>query len=247
MKSLNCSKQAQLQLQPACARHAALAALAVAAALACNLARAQSEPSQWKYEVTPYLWGVNLDGDTRAGYTPDTHVEHNAMDIASSLSFGAMGAFEARKDRYGVLADAFYVRLTEDSFKVIDQMYSMGGAYRLNDLPLPVDALAYVRYTHLTVRNDWTGLEDAKGWADLLVGARMYAPLAEGWTAVGEADLGGGGSKLTWQMLAGANWAMNPTTNIKMGYRYLKVDYERDLFKYDMAMKGLYAGVGFSF
>ena len=63
----------------------------------------------------------------------------------------------------------------------------------------------------------------------------------------GYVDVGGGGSDFTWQALAGANYAISPTMTAKFGYRYLKVDYHRDNFLYDVATGGPNAGIGLRF
>jgi opacity protein-like surface antigen len=72
-------------------------------------------------------------------------------------------------------------------------------------------------------------------------------PIAPQWTLVGYADLGGGGSDFTWQAIGGIKYTISPTTIARFGYRYLKVDYHRDDFLYNMATGGIYAGVGMRF
>ena len=66
-------------------------------------------------------------------------------------------------------------------------------------------------------------------------------------TGVGYGDVGGGGSKFTWQALGGINYAISPTTIAKFGYRYLQIDYHRNDFLYDIATGGFYAGIGVRF
>ena len=47
--------------------------------------------------------------------------------------------------------------------------------------------------------------------------------------------------------IGGINYAISPTTIAKFGYRYLKVDYRRDDFLYNMGTGGFYAGIGMRF
>jgi len=88
-----------------------------------------------------------------------------------------------------------------------------------------------------------------KSWVDPYIGVRVQHPIAERWTLVGYADVGGFGvgSDFTWQALAGVNYEFSKAIAGKFGYRYLYVDYDKDGFRYDMANSGLYLGVGIRF
>ena len=239
------------------------AALVATAALA---AHAQGTPG-WSFEFTPYLWGARLGGDTSiAGLpTPPAAVEAAFSDIFSHLSAGAMGTFEARHGRWAFIGDAMYIRL-EDTFttdrqrfgdvsgRITQQMYAATAAYRVNDAPAAVDVLGGVRYNDIEVGLATTGgllppnsASESRGWADAIVGVRVLAPIAPDWSLLGYVDVGGGGSKFTWQAIAGASYAFNDTWAMKFGYRYLKVDYDKDQFLYDMATQGPYIGVGIRF
>jgi opacity protein-like surface antigen len=239
------------------------AALAGAAPLA---AHAQGTPG-WSFDFTPYLWGARLGGDTSiAGLpTPPAAVEAPFSDIFDHLSAGAMGVFEARHGRWAFIGDAMYIRL-EDTFttdrrtfgdasgKITQQMYAATAAYRVNDAPAAVDVLGGVRYNDIEVGLATTGgllpprsADESRGWTDAIVGFRVIAPVARDWSLVGYVDVGGGGSKFTWQAIAGASYAFNDTWAMKFGYRYLKIDYDKDQFLYDMATQGPYIGVGIRF
>src|SRR5262249_44771204 len=90
-------------------------------------------------------------------------------------------------------------------------------------------------------------LQASRTWADVFVGARVNVPIAPRWSFTGYADIGGGGSDSTWQALAAVDYAITPTAVAEFGYRYLKVDYHKDDFLYNMASGGLYTGVGMVF
>jgi opacity protein-like surface antigen len=50
------------------------------------------------------------------------------------------------------------------------------------------------------------------------------------------------------QASVGVNYAISKTISAKFGYRYLKVDYDKDGgLLYDMEMQGTQLGVGFRF
>jgi opacity protein-like surface antigen len=55
------------------------------------------------------------------------------------------------------------------------------------------------------------------------------------------------GSDLTYQAIAGANWQFAKNFSAKAGYRYLHQDFEVDGFVWDMALHGVYLGLGIRF
>jgi hypothetical protein len=74
-------------------------------------------------------------------------------------------------------------------------------------------------------------------------------PLAERWSFVGYADVGGFGvgSDVTYQTIVGVNWQLSKTFATKFGYRYMYQDYAKDNFVWDMAAHGFYLGLGIGF
>jgi hypothetical protein len=68
-----------------------------------------------RFEVTPYLWAAGIDGDIQFGRLPKTNVDQSFSDILDVLGIGVMGAFEARKDRWGFLFDAMYLKISDDA------------------------------------------------------------------------------------------------------------------------------------
>jgi hypothetical protein len=72
----------------------------------------RTDDSQWRYRVTPYIWGAGLEG--RVGkFGRRADVSKDFSDVLDDLDAGAMLAFEARRGRYGVMADLLYVSLGE--------------------------------------------------------------------------------------------------------------------------------------
>jgi len=87
----------------------------------------------------------------------------------------------------------------------------------------------------------------SENWTDAVVGARVIHPISDRWALTGYADLGGGGSSLTYQILAGANWTLNDRFTAKAGYRYTYWDYEDDGTVWDISASGPYLGLGIAF
>ena len=78
-------------------------------------------------------------------------------------------------------------------------------------------------------------------------GLRAKAPLSEKIFLTGKFDLGGGGSKFTWQVFGGAGYSINEKIALIFGYRVLDVNYDKNNFLYDSNERGPIMGVGFKF
>ena len=133
--------------------------------------------------------------------------------------------------------------------------------YRILDDRTQVDLVGALRYTRLSLDLDikvatdpplvppgagfnFSGSDD---WIDAVVGAKVIHPVSDRWSLLGYADVGAGGSDLTYQLVAGANWALNDRLTAKAGYRYVYWDYEDDGVVWDISASGPYLGLGFAF
>ena len=228
----------------------------------------------WTFDATLYLWGAAMDGSVRAGELPETSVDASFSDTLKHLDAGFMGAFEARNGRWGFLFDAIYMKL-EDSgtatrsgpgratvnaeLEVTQTAYAAALAYRIGSPRQPLDVIGGVRYMKLAAEADidaslfgqagTTTRRASESWWDPYIGLRTQLPLAERWSVVAYADVGGFGvgSDFTWQALLGVNYEFSKTIVGKAGYRMLGVDYDKNGFAYDMFYSGLYLGAGFRF
>jgi opacity protein-like surface antigen len=141
------------------------------------------------------------------------------------------------------------------------QVYTPYAGYRVVDGRTTVYVIGAARYTQLDTELNLVtttgGLlpggtrtqNGSKSWWDPVVGASIAVPFAEHWSAVGYVDVGGFGvgSDLTYQAIAGANWQFAKNFSAKAGYRYLYQDFEEDGFVWDMALHGVYLGLGIRF
>lgn len=133
--------------------------------------------------------------------------------------------------------------------------------YRVLDDITKVDLIGALRYTEIDVDmdvkvNTTPGIVFAGGalsesgsdsWTDAVVGARVTHPLSANVDLVGYADVGGGGSDLTYQFIGGVDWTFREGYTTKVGYRYLSWDYEDGGTKWDVAASGIYLGLGIQF
>ena len=63
----------------------------------------------------------------------------------------------------------------------------------------------------------------------------------------GKADLGGGGSKFTFQLFGGVGVLVGKRYALIAGYRDLDVNYEKDGFLFDTSLQGPILGFGIKF
>ena len=251
----------------------ALAAEAGKAAATTGAAVAGSTPGGspagatqvWQFEVVPYAWFLGLDGDTKVGRLPATGVEAGFPDLFHVLDAVFLTTFTAHKDRGGLYFDSMYFDLskTEPTPEAVfgdarvdlgQQIYSLAGTWRVSGGRAPVTLYGGARYVGLDTDLELTSgvaagrsVSSSESWSDGYVGASIRWKFAEHWALVGYGDIGAGGSRLTWQGLAGVDWTFSKHLSGKFGYRYFKIDYDQDDFVYDMAMAGGYAGLGIRF
>jgi opacity protein-like surface antigen len=141
---------------------------------------------------------------------------------------------------------------------------SLAGEYRALEGSTPVDVMAGGRYNKIDMeaKVDITGLgrlgltagrnlRYKNDWVDPYVGVRVVHPIADKWSILGYADVGGFGigssSKSTNLLIGGLNYGYSKTTTLKFGYRYYRVNYNRGSFKMDSDEGGLYFAAGFKF
>jgi opacity protein-like surface antigen len=188
-------------------------------------ARAQSaaSPSEnWQFEFTPYLWATGMKGDVQGRNLPKTSVDMSFTDIVDVLDFGIMGAFEARKGRWGFLTDAIYMKVSDSATAIRtgagpigatltatadvtlkETLLSGAVAYRALEGKSPLDVIGGLRYVKIEVegridaslfaQNGSVSRSGNKDWVDPYIGVRVQHPFAERWTLVGYADIGGFG------------------------------------------------------
>lgn len=248
--------------------------LAFLGVVASQPAAAASET--WQYEVTPYLLAAGMDGTIGLrGYTAPLDISFS--DIADNLDAGFMGMFTAQKGPWILGMEGVYIKLSGGKSSTVtgpggvvqvggqldidNSMYIVQGSvgYRVLDDKTKVDLIGAVRWTKLELDVSvvttfpgpvFGGAASAGGsedWVDGVVGVRVLHPAAEGVSLLAYADVGAGGSDLTYQVMAGVNWEFKKDFTAKVGYRYLSWDYESGGTVWDMATSGPYLGLGIRF
>lgn len=89
--------------------------------------------------------------------------------------------------------------------------------------------------------------ESSRSWTDGIIALHILHPLSNSISLAGYADIGTGGSDFTYQFIAGINWQFANDFDLKIGYRHLYWDYEKDGLLWDITARGPYLGVGIQF
>jgi hypothetical protein len=211
------------------------------------LAGPAAAQSGWSFAVSPYVWvpGINTSLDTDFGALDASRSNRAALE---DLDLAFMGAFEARRGRWGLIGDLIYAKLSNeedtpfgalfDSAEVTTKLGALTGygywrAYE--DAHLSLDLLGGVRYYDLKVEVDLTEgllrpreLESKSDWWDGVVGFRGRGDFNENIFSTVLVDVGGfdTGSDFTWQALATVGYQFDDRWSAQAGWRYLDVEKE---------------------
>lgn len=224
-------------------------------------------PDEWQFQVTPYFWLAGLHG-TAGTSNRTVQVDESFGDVFHALNFALMGTFEARKGKFVSLTDLEYVNVSEDKatpgplFSSVDAQFKVfifdqEVGYRVvdnRDNGAFVDVIGGARIWHLSTDFDFAAgilpaneVQASRNWVDAVGGLRGRAALSEKLFLTGKFDLGGGGSKFTYQVFGGGGYNINPKVALIFGYRVLHVNYDKNNFIYDVTQRGPIVGIGFKF
>jgi len=230
----------------------------------------------WQFEVTPYLLAAGMDGTVGID-NHEADVDMSFSDIWDDLDGGFMGLFVAQKGPWLFALEGVYMKLEERGARTVtgpggvvsrngrlditNTMYIAQGTvgYQLLDDSTKLYAIGALRYTDLEVELDVDvafapppfggslSEDGSDSWIDAVVGLHAVHSVTDAVSLVGYADIGAGGSDLTYQVMAGVNWEFSEGYTAKIGYRYLYWDYEDGGTVWDIAASGPYLGLGIRF
>jgi len=229
---------------------------------------APSQPSSegWDIRIIPYLWGSSINGRVGIGdRTAD--VDASFVNVLDHLHFAFMNLVDASwNNKFVVLTDLIYTDVRGhdatpgplfSSVKPNQKLFLLtpDAGYRILDTSrTSVDVVGGIRYWHLKTdlqfqpgRLPGIEVKEGRSWVDGIFGLRGKTYLSANWWVTGYGDVGGGGSNLTYQIFGTASVDIHRHYALAFGYRYLKVDYDKDRFLFDTAMKGPLFGFTFKF
>lgn len=224
----------------------------------------------YHFKVTPYVWAAGISGPVQAASrVPRPDIDLGIGDTFSNLDFFGFAGGELVGDRFGAIGDFVYVAVSagagttrlppalalDGDLDVKIAVWSLAGFYRFHSGPrVDIDLIGGIRgywvKTDLTVNGPFntvfTGSADTD-WVDGMVGARFRGQIGRRVAIQAQADVGAGGSKLSWEALGFLDYQFSDRWSGVLGYRYLDVErtaHGRDI---DLALSGPLIGAAFRF
>jgi len=166
-----------------CAIYAMLGAAALLAPMAASAQSAKAGADDWKFRASLYGWLPSIDVKSNftvppaivaAGLAPSGDAEVDGGDILKSIEGVFMGTFEARKGRWGGLADLIVLNL--GNTKTGTKHFTIGGRV----LPtVPGDATLTADYslegTLWTLAGQYAAIDDPAHNLNIVAGARYLS------------------------------------------------------------------------
>lgn len=224
----------------------------------------------WRFQLTPYVWGLSVDSRVRTGAAalPRASVDQSFRDILRNLNGAFFMNGSVRYDRFVVLGDFSWSSASDKrrfatpfgGAEVRGRLRHLsgtvtGGYSVVQDPRGTLDVLAGLRgwSMKLSARASVAGLSLSESrteqWIDPLVALRGRLQLDPDWSLIAGGDIGGAGvgSRLTWQLTGTVNYRVSDSFFLSAGYRHLYVDYRSGGTRLKTHLGGPLVGATFRF
>lgn len=211
--------------------------------LLTSVAAHAEDTSRWQFNITPYVWFAGLHTTFQRTIVPGSPPLQGQSDVANLLPdaehLPPMIAGEVRYGRFGLGID-FTALDANFGFSLRTPPSLSGNAdtdngqvtiitsYRAMDTDqqnLDIGVGARVWSVHSTLTLGSLSTESTTKWADALVAVRYHVDLPANFGLTFYGDLGGLGSKLTYQIIGTVDYAPKDWLTLRAGYRDLFFDY----------------------
>jgi opacity protein-like surface antigen len=221
----------------------------------------------WSGQATIYGWLPVING-AQEGPDGSPIVDLDTSDVLSALDMAFMGSAQFRKDKFGILLDAVYAKLSTDGTWLQERVstqtetklgfYTAALSYRVYDEPKGfVDVYGGARYFDTTIEFKigtanlgQASFSESLTWTDAIIGVHGGVNLNDRWSLRGFADYGGfdGASDTSWEVYGGANYAFNEHWEGVLGYRYVSIQKEvTERASLDINIQGPLFGITYRF
>jgi hypothetical protein len=242
------------------------AAPAMARDAAAPASSIQPAASDWEFIAEVYGWMPSLNPELTSGQD----LEIDFGDILDTLQFTFMGAFKAKKDRWGLFADVVYLDIAQTkrgtisvgpeevadrvSVEMKSWIITLGASYEfartrnsMFEVVGGARCLSIETIIDANIGPIARGIDETDTVWDGFVGVAGRTELNNKWALTYYADIGGGGSDLTWQAHASVDYSLNDTIDLTAGYRHLDWQFD-DFGPLDrLFVTGPYVGAKFRF
>jgi len=229
---------------------------------------AMAQDQQWEFSGSIYAWvpGLGAAVDTPYGELESDSSGGNVLD---NLDMAFMGTFEARRERWSVLLDLLYAKLSTSKDTPFGALFSEAdvkaevtalsgyGLYRtyetdhlIADIGFGLRAFSLDLGTELraTGADGDRSFGGDKSWAVPLVAGRFILPFDEKWFATAVFDYGRTSDDVsTWQGLATLGYRFDDRWSLQAGYRYMDIQHKIGGLDADLELSGPVIGVSARF
>ncbi|WP_272699579.1 hypothetical protein [Desulfovibrio sp. Fe33] len=210
---------------------------------------------EWQFELTPYLWFINISGDTSVrGNSGTSDMEYSKISDMLEESFAVY--HEGHNGEFGYIVDASYMQLKgeEDTaigsvgYKSEQTVLEVLGFYSQHVLSdSRIDYLAGIRYNDakitLSRNNSYSRGID---WVDPVVGLRWVTHINDKSKISIRGDIGGFGLGSQHTLMGAVTYDYNPWKHFgfKVGVKAVNTYYtqEKNSYKTDSTTWGPLVG-----
>ena len=221
------------------------------------LAQAQESTADngWQFAIAPYLWGSDISGQGQRGFPIDVDIG----DIVDNLESVLMVSFEARKNKWLILADYIYLDVaaskpvpgSELNLNLEGTVFHLAGGYNLYQEKSRLDLIFGARNLDLDIGLSITGTSFSPSRSgnnlDAIIGVKGQLSLSKRWYLPYYVDVGTGDSDLSWQTTAGVSFRAAKWVDLALVYRHLEWDFDSDKLLQDISFSGPAFGAIFRF
>lgn len=203
----------------------------------------------WKFVIAPYLWAINLNGNTQIG-SLNVPVKEDFGDLFKHLNFGGMLYVSAAKNKKGVFLDAVYSKISTKktllgiNLKATNEygIFTQGLTYeiykkafnapeRFITVTPYIGAREILNNTTITANSAFfnSSVTGNHSWADPIIGTQIDSHFNKNWSFLFFADGGAAASSnYTYRFsgLLGYKPTSLKSTRFYFGYQLLSVNYK---------------------
>ncbi|OYR11108.1 hypothetical protein [Brucella thiophenivorans] len=222
---------------------------------------------EWRFSASPYFWAAGISGTAGQFGLPPTKMSMDFGNLLDDLNFSFMGVMEGHYDRYSLISDIIYTKISaggqtplgvmSTSVDVSSETFSgfFGGGYSvLQDGANRLDVVAGGRIWYVSTEISFDGGllgghsgRDSAAWIDAVAGLRGKYFLTDTLYFSVWGVVGAGQAKIDWDLAATFGYQFKDNLSAVAGYRALGVDYSHDGFIYDVVQQGPILGLVFHF
>jgi hypothetical protein len=193
-------------------------------------APAVAQDDDWDLRFAPYLWGVGIDGEASVG-SARADIDIDFGDIIDMFDGALLGHFEAHKSGMGLFGDFIYLATEPTDQVEFDSIILEAGYLRSTPKQGGISGWELgVRYWDFEITltpSLFPAVQRSESWADAFIGYRQERPMGQNWRSVVRANIGAGGSDLSWGADLTYLLEFENSNALAVGIKYLFVDYEQ--------------------